>query len=71
MAVKERESRTAEPMEKTLFVSFLLFPNRDFHLNLGLGESAAEALFNITQDIITECITASPPQFLLNTHTPN
>lgn len=35
--------------KKTLFLSFLLFPDRDFHFSLGLGESAAETLFNITR----------------------
>lgn len=61
------------PMEKKdkkkpLFVSF---SDCDFHFSLGLGESAVETLFNITQNIIIECTTASPPQFLLNTHSPN
>lgn len=60
------------PMEKKDKKNIVcILSDCDFHFSLGLGESAVETLFNITQNIIIECTTASPPQFLLNTHSPN
>lgn len=64
----------ADHMDKnivSIYLFFLLFPDCDFHFNLGLGEPGPETLFNITLDVITDCTAASPPQFLLNTYTPN
>lgn len=57
---KGEQSETVQPMEKNT-ESFLLFPDRDFHFKLGLGESGS--LFNITQIIITDCTSASGLSF--------